>query len=105
MKEFSIPTPLQQAHFTGQLGHESKGFSRISENLNYSVSGLTIFGNPLTQTQREHLGRKDNAPPLTPEQQRAIANIIYGGRFGNRASDDGWRYRGRGLLQITFRDN
>jgi len=97
--------PLQQAHFIGQLTHDSKGFSRISENLNYSVSGPTIFSTRMTQTQREQLGRKDNAPPLSSEQQRAIANIVYGGRLGNPASDDGWRYRGPGLLKITLRDS
>ncbi|MBY4890715.1 glycoside hydrolase family 19 protein [Pantoea sp. DY-15] len=105
MKEFSISTPLQQAHFIGQLGHESLSFKRIIENLNYCVKRLDKFGSRLSITQREQLRRKDNAPALTPEQQRAIANIVYGGRYGNCGADDGWRYRGRGLIQITFLDN
>lgn len=105
MKEFDIKTPMQQAHFIAQLGHESQGFTRVSESFNYSVDGLLVFKNRMTQVQREMLGRKLSERALSAERQKAIANIVYGGRLGNKNSDDGWRFRGRGLMHITFKDN
>ncbi|HGG5936387.1 TPA: glycoside hydrolase family 19 protein, partial [Cronobacter sakazakii] len=66
---------------------------------------LAIFGSRLTAAQREQLGRKPGEKALSPERQAAIANIVYGGRFGNNLNGDGWKYRGRGLKQITFKAN
>lgn len=105
MKEFGIDTPKRQAYFIAQIGTESGGFTVIRESLNYSVSGLAIFGSRLTAAQREQLGRKSGEAALTQERQAAIANIVYGGRYGNNLNGDGWKYRGRGLKQVTFRDN
>lgn len=105
MKEFGIDTPKRQAYFIGQIGTESGGFTVVRESLNYSVAGLAIFGSRLTAAQREQLGRNPGEPALSQTRQAAIANIVYGGRYGNNLNGDGWKYRGRGLKQVTFRDN
>ncbi|EOJ6040661.1 glycoside hydrolase family 19 protein [Cronobacter sakazakii] len=105
MSIYGIDTPKRQAHFIGQIGTESMGFQSVQESLNYSVAGLAIFGSRLTAAQREQLGRKPGEKALSPERQAAIANIVYGGRYGNNLNGDGWKYRGRGLKQITFKAN
>ncbi|EOC0016324.1 endolysin [Cronobacter sakazakii] len=105
MNTYGIDTPKRQAHFIGQIGTESGGFQSVQESLNYSVAGLAIFGLRLTAAQREQLGRKPGEKALSPERQASIANIVYGGRFGNNMNGDGWKYRGRGLKQITFKAN
>jgi len=105
MKEFGIDTPKRQAYFIGQIGTESNGFTQVKESLNYSVEGLKIFGTRLTDAQRRQLGRKPGESALSAERQAAIANLGYGGRYGNNLNGDGWKYRGRGLKQVTFRAN
>jgi len=105
MKEFGIDTPKRQAYFIGQIGTESNGFMQVKESLNYSVEGLKIFGTRLTDAQRQQLGRKPGESALSPERQAAIANLVYGGRYGNNLNGDGWKFRGRGLKQVTFRAN
>ncbi|WP_312412289.1 glycoside hydrolase family 19 protein [Pseudescherichia sp.] len=105
MQEFGISTPKRQAAFIAQIGTESGGFRSVQESLNYSVEGLTIFGNRLTAAQRQQLGRKPGEPALSAARQAAIANLVYGGRYGNNLNGDGWKYRGRGLKQVTFKAN
>lgn len=105
MDEFGINTPLREAHFISQIGTESNCWRSVVESLNYSVAGLAIFGDRLTAAQREKLGRKVGELALSPARQADIANIVYGGRFGNSQPGDGWKYRGRGLKQITFKAN
>ncbi|EMN3922136.1 glycoside hydrolase family 19 protein [Citrobacter farmeri] len=105
MKEFGIDTPKRQAYFLAQLGTESNGFRAVQESFNYSVTGLQIFGSRLTEPQRQQLGRKPGELALSPSRQEAIANIVYGGRYGNNLNGDGWKFRGRGLKQVTFKDN
>ncbi len=103
MKEFGITAVNDQAMFIAQLGHESAGFTSLVENFNYSVDGLKkTFGKRLTPYQCEMLGRVDGKQTA---HQPQIANLVYGGRMGNVAEGDGWKYRGRGLLQITGREN
>lgn len=92
-----ITTPLRMAHFFSQLDHESN-LKPIIENLNYSASGLIrIFRKYFTDLEAIQFQRQ-------PEK---IANRVYANRMGNgnEASGDGWKYRGRGFLQITGKEN
>ena len=101
-KEFGVTAPVDQAMFIAQAGHESAGFSQLVENFNYTPAALvTTFGKRITKYQADMLGRVNSRAA----NQQAIANLVYGNRLGNRASNEGWQYRGRGLIQITGRDN
>ncbi|MEE6129895.1 hypothetical protein V2E39_21025 [Chryseobacterium arthrosphaerae] len=102
-----INTPLRLSHFFAQADHES-GLKPKVENLNYSVDGLLKnFGSHrITHTQAYDYGRSSNHAA----NQQAIANIIYGGNWGrsnlgNTQPGDGWKFRGRGIFQITGRSN
>lgn len=102
-----INTPLRLAHFFAQADHESNLKPKL-ENLNYSVQGLLDnFGtHRISNTQAYDFGRSANHPA----NQQAIANIIYGGdwgkvNLGNTQLGDGWKFRGRGIFQITGRSN
>jgi putative chitinase len=98
-KRFDIRTRLRLAHFAAQLGHESQGFSRVEENLNYTAPRLReVFG--------ERFATNAMAEPYA-RNPMALANLVYSGRNGNGpiASGDGWTYRGRGLIQLTGRAN
>lgn len=89
----------QTAMFLAQCGHESAGFTRLEENLNYSAKALyNVFRKYFpTLPMAENYARR-------PE---AIANLVYGSRMGNGSAEsgDGWKYRGRGILQITGKYN
>jgi len=107
MQRFGVDKLSHQAMFIAQIGHESGSFQRVRESLNYSVEGLlaTFPRSRISIEQCRQLGRKDNEGKVLPvERQIKIANIVYGGRFGNPPFD-GWTYRGGGLKQITFKDN
>ena len=96
--KFEINTPLRLAHFLAQCGHESGGFKAVSENLNYGAKGLsTIFKKYFTPESAKEFERK-------PEK---IANVVYANRMGNgpQASGEGWKFRGRGYIQLTGKDN
>ncbi|HCT4722295.1 glycoside hydrolase family 19 protein [Citrobacter koseri] len=102
MTEFGITTAEDQAMFIAQVGHESGGFSRIIENLNYSADGLlATFGKYFTPQTAQQYGRT----AAHPADQKGIANTVYANRMGNIEQNDGWNYRGRGLIQITGHDN
>jgi putative chitinase len=91
-------TPERAAHFFGQTSHETGGFAKFSENLNYSAQGLQgTFGKYFPGLLEESYARQ-------PEK---IANRVYASRMGNgdEASGDGWKFRGRGALQLTGKDN
>ncbi|MCG5129589.1 glycoside hydrolase family 19 protein [Enterobacter mori] len=108
MREYGINAPLDQAMFIAQVGHESSGFTRLVENLNYAAENLVpTFGrHRITLQQAAALGRT----ATQPANQKAIANLVYGGEWGkknlgNQVAGDGWKYRGRGLKQITGLSN
>lgn len=102
MKEFGITAATDQAMFIAQVGHESGGFRQIVESLNYTPGALVaVFGKRITRQQANALGRTT----AQSARQDAIANLVYANRLGNKASGDGWKYRGRGLIQITGLDN
>lgn len=93
-----INTPLRLAHFFAQIEHES-GLSPISENLNYSTEGLLkIFPKYFKGIE---VAKTYARKPFK------IASRVYANRMGNGAesTQDGWKYRGRGLIQITGKDN
>jgi putative chitinase len=99
MEEFEINTPGRIAAFLAQAAHESGNFRAVHENLNYKAEGLTkIFHKyfPDMETAEEYA-----------RQPEKIANRVYSSRMGNgdEASGDGWRYCGRGLIQLTGKDN
>lgn len=102
MAEFSIIGPKRPAAFLAHLGHESMDFSRLVESFNYSQDGLRAT---FPKYRVEHLGRRNGETVVPADRQRMIANQVYGGRMGNDAPDDGWRYRGRGAIQITGKEN
>jgi putative chitinase len=98
MMTHEIDTPLRAAHFLAQAAHESGGFKFKSENLNYGKSGLLkIFPKYFSQAVAEKYDRKP----------QMIANRVYANRMGNgdEASGDGWKFKGRGYIQLTGKDN
>lgn len=102
MNEFGITEPQDKAMFIAQVGHESAGFSALVESFNYTPAALlTTFGRRVTNYQASMLGRANGKPA----RQEAIANLVYNNRLGNKAAGDGWKYRGRGLIQITGLNN
>ena len=97
--KFQINTPLRLAHFLAQCGHESGGFKLTKENLNYSAKGLNgIF--------KKYFPTLESAVPYERKPEK-IANKVYGGRMGNglEASGEGWKFHGRGFIQLTGKDN
>lgn len=97
-ERFEINTPLRQAAFIAQCGHESTRFTRVEENLNYSANGLMrTFPGYFTPESSKQYAYKP----------QMIANHCYANKGGNgdEESGDGWRYRGRGLIQVTLKNN
>lgn len=102
LPEYGIDTPSRVAAFVAQCGHESAGFKVLKENLNYRAKSLrAIFKKyfPTDELAEEYASK--------PNKQEAIANRIYANRMGNgnEASGDGYRYCGRGLIQLTGKEN
>lgn len=97
--KYDINTPKRQAAFIGQTAHESANFKTLEENLNYNAGALmrvwpSRFPDASTAEKYAH----------NPE---AIANKVYGGRMGNGPEEtgEGWKYHGRGLIQLTGKEN
>jgi len=97
--KFGLNSNIRLAHFLSQCAHESGNFKVFTENLNYSAKGLrSIFGKYF----------KDDASAAAYERKpEKIANRVYSSRMGNgdEASGDGWKFRGRGYIQLTGKDN
>lgn len=104
MNRYKIDSPVRRAAFLAQVGHESGHLRRLVENLNYSASGLAATW---PSRFRGYDGRPNELAARIARRPRDIANVVYADRMGNgpAASDDGWRFRGRGLIQLTGRDN
>jgi putative chitinase len=99
LPEYDIDTPKRVAAFMAQCGHESGGFTVMQENLNYSAKGLRgIFG--------KYFPNDDIAKQYERKPEK-IANRVYGNRMGNgpEESGEGWYFRGRGIVQITGKNN
>jgi len=103
-----ITAPAEVALFLAHVGHESSDLTRLEENLNYSVQALLkVFGrHRITGAQARRYGRSRQHPA----DQQAIANTIYGGKWGrinlgNTEPGDGWRHRGVGPIQLTGKAN
>jgi putative chitinase len=88
---------LRLAHFMAQILHESGAFTILEENLNYNAKRMTVVWHKRFPTEAD-------AAPYAHNPEK-LANKVYGGRMGNVDPGDGWKYRGRGLLQLTGRDS
>ena len=98
LPQYDIDTPLRLAHFLSQILHESGKMCFVEENLNYSAKGLrAIFSKYFTPAQAQAYARK----------KKKIGSRVYANRMGNgdEESGEGYRYRGRGLIQLTGKNN
>ena len=98
-EKFGVTTPLRLAHFLAQCAHESANFTAVKENLNYSADGLRkIFGKYFPT---------DALAAQYARQPEKIANRVYASRMGNgnEVSGDGFKFRGRGYIQLTGKEN
>lgn len=109
LPEYQITTWQRVAQWIAQVGHESGSFQTVTENLNYRTTALTaMFGNRISAADANKFGRDDAKGQKA--NQEAIANCIYGGdwgkrNLGNTQPGDGWKFKGRGLIQVTGRSN
>lgn len=98
-EKFGVNTPLRLAHFLAQCGHESGGFKFVQENLNYGAKGLmTIF--------KKYFPTEALAKAYERQPEK-IASKVYANRMGNgdEASKEGYKFRGRGYIQLTGKSN
>jgi putative chitinase len=108
MDRYGLDTKEEIALFLAQVGHESKDLNATRENMNYSVEGLlkTFGRHRITEEEARAYGRTSSQPA----NQRMIANTLYGGdwgrrNLGNTQANDGWDFRGGGLIHLTGRGN
>ena len=95
--KYHITDINEKAMFLAQTTHESNDYKRLEESFNYSPKRLfEVF--------RKRVGSLENAKKLCNEGAKAIADFVYGGRLGN-AKDEGYKYRGRGIIQLTGKNN
>jgi putative chitinase len=114
-REFEIDTPQRIAGFLSQCAHESGGFERLQENLNYSAEGMAgiwpkrfaVLGPDGKPVKKDGKNQPNKFALALHRKPEAIANVVYSGRMGNGPieSGEGWKYRGRGLKQLTGKDN
>ena len=109
MARFDITSPVRQAAFLAQVGHESQHLTKLSESLYYKdaarVAGLFKYGFDLNRNGRVDPAEIEDAKAYLRNSEK-MANRVYAGRMGNgpEASGDGYRYRGRGCIGITGAD-
>lgn len=102
LSKYNITSPSRVAMFIANTGHESAGGKFLVENLNYKPEALlAVWPSKFTPDYAQEVGRTSSHPA----DQAAIAEAAYGGRMGNIYPGDGWKFRGRGLMQTTGRDN
>ena len=114
-QEFGINTPQRIAGFLSQCAHESGGFERLQENLNYSADGMAgiwprrfaVMGPDNKPVKKDGKNQPNKFALALHRKPEMIANVVYSGRMGNgpTESGEGWLYRGRGLKQLTGKDN
>lgn len=97
LEEYEINTPLRVAHFIGQGLIETGWLRYTVENLNYGADAL--------QRTFSHYRNNPDLARAHARKPELIANTVYGGRMGNTQPGDGWKFRGRGFIQLTGRDN
>jgi putative chitinase len=97
MQKWGIDTPTRQAHFLAQISVESDRLTRLEEGLSYSAERLMVVWPSRFKTLEQAAQYTRN-----PEK---LANFVYSGRMGNQEPGDGWKYRGRGLKQLTGKQN
>lgn len=95
--KYDISNPKRQAAFLGQCAHESGNFKTLEENLHYSASALM-------RVWPSRFPDMDTANKFANNPEK-IANKVYAGRMGNTEDGEGWKYHGRGLIQLTGKDN
>ena len=97
LKKYSITDTNEKAMFLAQTTHESNDYKRLEESFNYSPKRLfEVF--------KKRVGTLENAKKLCSQGAKAIADFVYGERLGN-AKDEGYKYRGRGIIQLTGKNN
>ena len=115
LARFGINTPMQVAAWIAQCAHESAGFKTLTENLNYSAdtmavvwpSRFAVLGPDKKPVKVKGKNQPNKFALALHRQPEAIANTVYANRManGNIESGEGWKYRGRGLKQLTGKDN
>ncbi len=96
-QKYDVETPKRQAAFIGQCAVESANFTRLQENLNYSAQRLT-------QVWPSRFPNINMAESYAHNPEK-LADFVYAGRMGNLQDGDGWKFHGRGLIQLTGREN
>lgn len=96
-KKYSVIDKNEIAMFLAQTTHESNDYKRLEESFNYRPERLF-------QVFKKRVGSLEKAKELCSQGSEAIANFVYGGRLGN-AKDEGYKYRGRGIIQLTGKNN
>ena len=95
--KYGITDINEKAMFLAQTTHESNDYKRLEESFNYTPKRLfEVF--------KKRVGTLENAKKLCSEGSKAIADFVYGGRLGN-SKDEGYKYRGRGIIQLTGKNN